>query len=366
MNITAAVARKPYEDFSLEDLKLDALKADEVLVKIEGVGLCHTDIISRDQSIPVPLPMVLGHEGSGRIIEVGSKITDLQVGDHVVLSFLSCGSCGNCKDDMPSYCHQFPEVNFAGSRRDGSHTIVNEGEQIYGNYFGQSSFATHALANRRNVIKVDKKAPLACLGPLGCGFQTGAGSVLRSMACEPGSNIVIIGGGSVGMSAVIAAKIAGCRNIILVEPMDVRRKLGLEMGATHAIDPHVGSAAEQIRSILPDGAQYILDNTGIPAVIEEAITYLAAHGFLGLLGSVSPEVDIKMNLTGSILRGHRVQGILEGDSDPETFIPELVQYIIDGQFPIEKLVSFYPLSEINTAIIDQHEGRCLKAVLLPD
>jgi aryl-alcohol dehydrogenase len=366
MKIIAAVARKPHEDFSLEKLTLDALRPDEVLVKIEGVGMCHTDIISRDQNIPVPLPMVLGHEGSGRIIEIGSHITDLQIGDHVVLSFLSCGSCRNCQRDMPSYCKQFPEANFAGTRTDGSHTIVNEGEQIYGNYFGQSSFATHALANRRNVIKVDKKAPLACLGPLGCGFQTGAGSVLRSMACEPDSDIVIIGGGSVGMSAVIAAKIAGCRNIILIEPMDVRRKLGLQLGATHAIDPHAGSATEEIQRILPDGAQYILDNTGIPAVIEEATTYLAAHGFLGLLGSVSPEVDIRMNLSTSILKGHRVQGILEGDSDPETFIPELVQYIIDGQFPIEKLISFYPMSEINTAIIDQHEGRCLKAILLPD
>jgi aryl-alcohol dehydrogenase len=366
MKTLAAIARKPHEDFSIEDIEVGEIRPDEVLVEVVGVGLCHTDIISRDQNIPVPLPAVLGHEGSGIVVQVGSEVSEVSVGDQVVMTFLACGHCKPCSNDEPSYCAGFPELNFRGTRTDGSSALSANGEMIHGNYFGQSSFARHAVAHRSNVIKVDAGTSLKYLGPLGCGIQTGAGSIMRSFACEKASSVVVIGGGSVGLSAIMGAVIQQCASIVLVEPMENRRHLALELGATHAIDPKSENMVEQLQNLLPKGADYILDNTGIPAVIEQALTCLAPHGVLGILGSQTAESKISIDLTSMILRGQRIIGILEGDSQPQEFIPQLAALYRAGKFPLDKLITFYPLSKINEALADQHRGDCIKAVLIPD
>lgn len=365
MDITAAVIRRSAGPFTIERLQLELPREDEVRVRIVGVGLCHTDLIARDQAIPVPLPAVFGHEGSGVVEAVGSAVKDLQVGDHVVLSFLSCGDCARCHQAEPCYCHQFAPLNFGGARADGSSALACEGERVSGHFFGQSSFATHALARARNVVKVDRAAPLELLGPLGCGFQTGAGSVMRALAARAGSSIVICGGGAVGLAAVMGAVVQGCSTIVLVEPIAARRALALELGATHGVDPAGGDLATQLRGLLPQGADYVLDNTGIPAVIEAAIGCLAQHGACGVVAAATPDAGIALNLTALVLGGHRVQGIVEGDSDPQTLIPELVRLYRAGRFPLDRLVKTWPLARINEAVAAQHRGDCVKAVLLP-
>lgn len=368
MKITAAVARTPGADFSIEEIELEAPGEREVRVRIVGAGVCHTDLIARDQAIPVPLPAVLGHEGSGIVEAVGSAVTRLREGDPVVLSFMSCGRCPRCGGGEPSYCHAFVPLNFAGARPDGSSPLSKGEERISGFFFGQSSFASHAIAHQRNVVKLDGDVPeaqLRLLGPLGCGFQTGAGSVMRSLACKPGSSIVIYGGGAVGQAAVMGAAVQGCKLIVLVEPHIGRRELALGIGATHAIDPGQGKVVDSIRAILPDGADYALDNTGMAQVVESALVCLAPHGTLGLVAAATPDTAILLNFTSLVLSGHSIKGILEGDSDPHSFIPELVGLHRQGRLPLEKLVRTFPLHEINEAIAAQHRGECVKAVLLP-
>lgn len=238
MQTTAAVARIPEGDFSIEEIEVGEPRAGEVLVRIAGVGVCHTDLIFRDQFAPYPLPAVLGHEGAGTIEAIGESVEGLAVGDKVVLGFSSCGHCPRCNEGLPSYCRTFPPLNYAGMRlEDGSKAFAKGDEAISSHFFGQSSFAVHTITRARNVVKVDTDVPVALLGPLGCGFQTGAGGVMRSLAATPGSSIAIIGGGPVGLAAVMGAVIQRCATIVLVEPIAARRDIARELGATHVVDP---------------------------------------------------------------------------------------------------------------------------------
>jgi aryl-alcohol dehydrogenase len=368
MRTIAAVAREPHSHFTIEPVEIEQPREEELLVRIVGVGLCHTDLIFRDQFVPYPLPAVLGHEGAGIVEAVGSGVTGFSVGDAVVLGFSSCGNCARCMEGLPSYCRDFPPLNYAGMRLDdGSKALSGGGEQISSHFFGQSSFAAHAIVRARNAVKVeDRDVPLEILGPLGCGFQTGAGGVMRSMACTPGSSIAVFGGGPVGLAAAMGAKIQGCSTIILVEPVERRRTLGLELGATHVIDPADGDVAAAIRAVSPDGVDYAFDTSGRVAVMAAALGSLAPRGMLGLVG-VPPSAgdELNLNIAGMITYGQRVVGIMEGDSDPQSFIPELIKAYRSGLFPFDRLVQTYPMSEINEAIAAQARGECVKVVLLP-
>ena len=368
MQTIAAVARQPHGDFTLETVEIEMPREGEVRVRIAGVGLCHTDLIFRDQFVPYPLPAVLGHEGAGVIEALGPGVEGLAVGDAVVLGFSSCGHCARCDEHLPSYCREFPPLNYAGIRlEDGSKAYSKDGEAISSHFFGQSSFAAQAIVRARNVVKVeDPAAPLAILGPLGCGFQTGAGGVMRSMACRAGSSIVIVGGGPVGLAAVMGAKIRGCTTIILVEPVEKRRDLGRELGATHVVDPMAGDVTGAVREIVADGVDYAFDTSGRVEMMEAVLAALTPRGMLGLVGVPGKaEAALTINIAGMITYGQRVVGIMEGDSDPQSFIPELIAAHRNGQFPFDRLVQTFPLTEINEAIEAQKRGDCVKVVLIP-
>ena len=181
MQITAAVARGVGMPFTLEEVTLAEPRADEVLVRLVATGICHTDISMRDHKIyPVPHPVVLGHEGAGIVERVGSAVSKVAAGDPVILTSASCGHCPSCAASLPFYCYSFNELNFTGSRRDGSSPFSKGSETIH-YYQGQSSFATHTVIRERAVVKVPVGAPLEMLGPLGCGVITGAGGIINSL-----------------------------------------------------------------------------------------------------------------------------------------------------------------------------------------
>jgi aryl-alcohol dehydrogenase len=367
MQITAAVAYQPHGDFVIETLDLAPPEPGEVLVRIAGVGLCHTDIVFRDQFVPFALPAVLGHEGAGVVEAVGPGVTKVAPGDSVVLGFASCGTCPRCAEHLPSYCREFVPRNYGGLRMSGTSGLSRAGTPVTGAFFGQSSFASHALADQRNVVKVDATGlDLAILGPLGCGFQTGAGAVMRSLDCGRGSTIAVFGGGPVGLAGVMAAHHRGCARVILVEPVAARRAIALELGATDVIDPADGDIASAIRALLPEGIDFALETSGRVPVAEAALASLASRGMLGLVGvPPRPEDALAINLAGVITFGHRVIGIIEGDSDLDGFIPELIALHRAGNFAFDRLVKTFPLAEINEAIAAQARGECIKAVLIP-
>ena len=367
MNAKAAVARAPNQPFTIDPIAISDPREDEILVRIKGVGLCHTDLIARDQFIPITLPAVLGHEGAGIVEKVGAAVTKVRPGDRVVLSFASCGRCDRCEENLPSYCRQFPQLNYAGARTDGSSPLSADGEALSANFFGQSSFATHAVVSERNVVRIDAEdVAIELLGPLGCGIQTGAGGVMRSLACPSGSTIAIFGGGAVGLAAVMGAVIRGCSTIILIEPFASRRSLALEFGATHVIDPGQGEVGDAIRAIVPAGVDFAFETSGREDVVAIALASLGSHGHLGLVGvPPSPASTLSINLAALITYGHRIHGIIEGDSDLDGFIPELVDHYCAGRFPFDRLVTFFPLDRINEAAEAQVRGDCVKVVLIP-
>ncbi|MBC7496141.1 MAG: NAD(P)-dependent alcohol dehydrogenase [Sphingomonadaceae bacterium] len=366
IEIRAALATGANRDFEFHTLRLDQPRADEVLVRIMAVGLCHTDISCRDSNLPA-CPAVLGHEGAGIVERIGAQVTGVTVGDRVALSFRSCGQCTTCLAGQPAYCRSWFMLNFAGCRPDGSATLSDDGRPVAGSFFGQSSFATHALAYARNIVPIPDDLPFEHAAPLGCGVQTGAGAVMRSLACRPGSSLLVTGGGPVGLSAVMGGRLQGCATIILVEPHASRRALAIEFGATHVIDPAAApDLAAAILALRPDGVDYALDTTGLPAVQTAAMAALAERGTLGIVGLSPPGTPIPGDITTIMMKGQSIRGIIEGDSDPHSFVPELIVHHRRGDLPFERMIRTYPFDQINEAVAAQARGECIKVVLLMD
>jgi aryl-alcohol dehydrogenase len=364
MKIKAAVVREKAGPFLIEEIELDEPRDNEVLVRIVSSGLCHTDLVARMQFLPIPLPGVFGHEGAGVVEKVGSRVTKVKPGDHVTTSYMSCGECPACKTAMPGWCVDFQKLNFGGRREDGTTTMKKDGQTIYGSFFGQSTFASHALVTERNLVKVDKEVPLEILCPLGCGIQTGAGGVINTLKASPGSSIAVFGIGSVGLSAIMAAVACGCTMIIGVDVMDERLKLAKDFGATHAINSSKVDVVEEIRKLTGGGIQYTLECTGIPKVFRQAVDALMIGGTCGLIGVAPNGVDVSLEMQ-TILNGRTIKGIVEGDCVSDIFIPQLIELYKQGRFPFDRLLKFYSLEQINEAVEDTEKGRALKAVLKP-
>lgn len=364
MQIKAAVVHEVGADFAIENVELGDPQAGEVLVEIAAVGLCHTDLAAQHGHLPFPMPGVMGHEGAGVVKAIGDGVTKVAVGDKVALTFNSCGECGSCKKAEPGYCLNFMALNFGGVRPDGSSTISGNGTVFGSNFFGQSSFGSAAIANQRNVVKLADDADLVLAGPLGCGVQTGAGAVMNSFDARAGESLLVMGGGSVGLSGALAGVVRDLATIIVVEPVAARRELALELGATHAIDPADGPVSEQVRAILPAGVDYVLDTTANTAVLGEAFASLAHRGTVGLIGvPADPEAIMAVPLIPAQVLGARVIGIVEGDSNPDVFIPELAALHAAGRFPYDRLVTTMPFDQINEAVAAQHRGEAIKVVL---
>ena len=364
MQVTAAVARTAGADFTIETVELDDPRPDEILVRIAAVGVCHTDLVAREGAMPFTMPAVLGHEGAGVVEKVGPAVTKVAAGDRVAISFRSCGVCGRCQSGDPAYCYSMPMLNYIGMRPDGTKALSQGGEAVSSNFFGQSSFATYALAYERNVLKLPDDIPFALAAPLGCGVQTGAGGVMLALAAPAGSSILITGGGAVGLSAVMGAAIRHCATIIVVEPLAARRDLALELGATHVIDPVAApDLASAVRAVAPLGVDFAFDTTGRPEILTAVMACLAPKGVFGIVGIPPAGTPMPGDLGSVLTFGQTVRGIIEGDSDPDVFIPELIAHWRAGRLPLEKLVKTYPFADINAAIAAQHHGDCVKVVL---
>lgn len=367
MKTIAAVSHGPEQPFSIERIELPEVGSSEVLVRLVATGLCHTDIASRDGLLGQPFPSIFGHEGAGIVEAVGAGVSKVQPGDHVVLAPLSDGSCAQCQRGAPMYCESFDALNLL-TRPTGPVATLADGSSARIKYFGQSSFALHALAEERNTIKVSKDVPLELLGPLGCGIQTGAGTVMNGLKPPAGASIAIIGTGAVGLAALLGAVVCGCAIIIAVDRVESRLELAQTLGATHVVDTSDGrDLATALRELVPDGVDYVVDAAGVPVLVTQAIGGLGKLGTLGLV-AVPPTPDRMLELPwlAMLLAGQKVQGFIEGDSVPDVFINRMIALYEQGRFPFDRLISFYDFEDINEAVADQHAGATIKAVLRMD
>jgi aryl-alcohol dehydrogenase len=363
MEIKAAVIFEQSGPFRIEQLELSDPNDDEVLVRIVGVGICGTDLGAREGHLPIPPPpSVFGHEGAGVVEQVGTRVTKVKPGDHVVLAWDYCGACPPCKAGKELYCLNFFLHNFHGARPDGSTTLRKGDQVIHGSFFCQSSFANFALANERNVVKVREDVPLEILGPMGCGVMTGAGAVMNALQPRPGASIAIFGVGPVGMSAVLGAVVCGCTTIIAVDINADRLEMAKELGATHTVHAGEVDPVEAILELTGGGAEFSLECVGNPKVLRQAVDVLPRCGVCGLLGVVPPgtEVSLDMDL---LMNGRTVKGILGGDAIADLFIPKLIELYRQGRFPFDRLITFYPFDEITRAVKDMEKGQVIKPVL---
>jgi aryl-alcohol dehydrogenase len=364
MKITAAVVEHAGGPFTLAELELGELRDDEVLVEIAASGICHTDLICRDQWLPVPLPAVLGHEGAGVVRAVGSSVTRFGPGDRVGMSYDSCGVCPACSRSLGAYCDSFFEHNFAAARpEDGTSALSRDGVPVHAHFFGQSSFATHSVARERNIVPLAGGVPFDVAAPFGCGIQTGAGAVLNVMRPQAGSSFVVFGAGAVGLAAVMAARISGCTPIVAVDLRSNRLELARDVGATHVVDASRAEPVEAVRTLTRRGADFTLEATGSPQALRSAVDALAPTGTCGVVGAPALGTEVSLDVTHVLTGGRVVRGIVEGEAVPSQFLPLLVDLWQRGQLPVDRMMTTYDFDRIDQAAHDAEAGRVIKPVL---
>ncbi len=362
MKISAAVVFEKNGPFSIEQVDLSEPRADELLVEIAASGMCATDLHGRDAYYPTKFPKIFGHEGAGIVRTVGSGVSEFKPGDHVVMAYPWCGECPNCRTHRQTYCLDANKLKHGGTRVDGSTVHALNGKPVYGAFFQQSSFGAFAIANERYAVKVRNDVPLEHICALACGGQTGAGAVLNVLRPAPGDAIAIFGVGAVGLSALMAAKIAGCDPIVAVDVHDSRLKLASSLGATHVFN-HAGRTelVSDIRNAV-GGLRHTIETTASPLVLREALEVLMPAGTCILLGSARGGTEASFE-TPFLQNGRSLRGVIQGDSVPKEFLPRLADHIAAGRFPVEKMISLYPLADINKAAENSGSGRTIKPVL---
>ena len=364
MKITAAVLHAADRPLSIEELTLDDPRPGEVVVELAGTGVCHTDLSFRHGHWPFPLPAVLGHEGAGVVVSVGAGVSEVAEGDHVVMSLASCGACSACLSGSPAECPSMGALNMCGSRPDGSNALHRpDGSDVHGNFVGQSSFATHALSQAKFLVKVPDDLPLHLVGSFGCGVQTGAGAVLNVLKPRPGSTVVVVGLGAVGLAAIASAVASGCSRVIAADLNPARFDAAKAFGATDLVDARNGALPDLVRELVPAGVDGAVEASGSAAALRPAFESTHGAGTTVLVGAAAPGTEYALEAT-SILSGRRLVGAIMGRSNPRVFIPELVEMYRRGQLPMETIVRTYPLVELDTAMVAAGSGEVIKPVVV--
>jgi aryl-alcohol dehydrogenase len=363
MRVTAAVVEELRAPFRVEELEIDEPRRGEVLVKIAATGVCHTDAIARDGDLPMAFPGVLGHEGAGTVVAVGEGVTNVAEGDHVVIGWPFCGECRNCVEGQPRYCDLIGPLIGRGTRDDGTSALRRlDGSVVHGHFFGQSSFATHAIAASRTLVKMPAELPLDRVGPLACGLATGAGAVFNVLQPRVGSSIVIYGVGAVGLAGVMAARNSGATTIIAVDRHAGRLKVASELGATETIDVNETDPVAAVQEICGGFADYSLECTGAVPVMRQAVDSVGMRGTCVLIGGAPAGASFELDHL-TTLWGKTVRGMLGGEGISDRLIGALAQLHLDGRFPYDKLIAPFALDQVNEAIEASLAGDVLKPVL---
>ncbi|MEE6716815.1 NAD(P)-dependent alcohol dehydrogenase [Schleiferilactobacillus harbinensis] len=366
MKIKAAVVDHQNGDFEIrDDIDLAPMGADDLQIHMVATGICHSDEALRIGDAVIGYPIILGHEGSGIVEKVGPEVTQFKPGDHVVLSFYACGNCENCLKGIPTQCLNYAHNNLSGTRPDGSAHFTENGKPV-ADMFDQSSFTTTTVVRERNAVKVPKDMDLRELGPLGCGYVTGSGTVLNTLKPKPGDTIAVFGTGAVGLAAMMAGRISGCTKVIGVDIVDSRLKLAKELGATDVINSKNGDVVKAIQDLTDGrGVNWAVDTTGVTAVMEDSIKALAQGGTTATIAVTKHHIDVD-TWNDLCVDDKKIVGVNMGDSIPQIDIPRLIKFYQMGMFDFDKTEKFYKFDQINEANADSRSGKTIKPVLIID
>ncbi|WP_045876239.1 NAD(P)-dependent alcohol dehydrogenase [Pseudofrankia sp. DC12] len=362
MKATAAVFPATGAPVAFHEVEVAEPRDSEVLVRMTATGICHTDLSVRDGIIPFPLPAVAGHEGAGVVEAAGRAVRTVEPGDKVLLVPPSCGVCGPCGTGHPSLC-EVSALRWSGRRLDGTPVLALDGAPLAARFLGQSSFCSHALVEERTVLRAPRDVADTTLAPFGCGVVTGAGAVLRVLRPGPGSSVVVLGAGAVGLSAVMAAAVTAATRIVAVDLVPSRLELARELGATGTINGReAGDLGAAIRELTGGGADFVVETTASTQVLRAALSGLARGGTVGLVGAAAPTEQLALPLVQLVSGAMGLRGVVMGDGSP-AFLRALIGLHRQGRLPVDRLVQVYPFERIDAAMADAAGGRTIKPVL---
>lgn len=357
----AAVAKTRDGPFTIEAIELDDLRSDEVLVRVEACGICFTDLETKHSLLPTP--SVLGHEGAGVVEAIGASVTLVKAGDRVIVSYPYCGTCPNCVKRAFYHCDHAISLEFGGSRLDGTKPVRLDGAPVVSAFFQQSTFATRAVTQERNLVVVPAATPVELMAALPCGVMTGAGTVLNILDLRKDQGMIVVGTGAVGLSAVMAARIRGADPIIAIDVVPARLELARSLGATHVINPREEDVVAKIATISPRGIEAGLDTSGLLEGISTIIRSLAQGGKCAVVTVPPGNID-NFPLEELFMRAASLHSVFVGGAVANELLPQLLTWHAEGIFPFDRLVSTYDFKDINIAVEAIRSGMTIKAVLL--
>ncbi|KAF2425753.1 NAD(P)-binding protein [Tothia fuscella] len=355
--------------WAMEDVKVRTIQDNELLVRMVASGICHTDIVFGDNAQDIGgWPRVMGHEGSGYVEKVGSKVTVAQVGDPVLLSYAACLKCQICESGHPSHCTSAGLINFVGNK--AFHESSSSDANIQGSFFGQSSFANLSVVNETSVVNakhlIKSEEELKMFSPLGCGIQTGSGTIYNVAGAKPEDTVAIMGLGGVGLSGIMATKICGCKTIIGIDRVQSRLDLAKELGATHVINtsdvPDLVKAVQDLTEGY--GTSITMDTTGLLALIKAGLEFTRIKGQYIQVGTTPPDAKLEIEVFKFMVAGKRFIGAVEGDVIPSEYLPKMIQWYRDGKFPVNRLIEYFKAEDFMKGIKAMESGGTIKPIIL--
>lgn len=349
----------------VEELELEGPGPGEVLVAIAAAGLCHSDLSVIDGSRPRVMPMVLGHEASGVVAEVGGGVEDLKAGDHVVFSFVPvCGRCAYCAVGRPALCERGNAANVKGTLLGGARRFKNRRAEPLHHHMGVSAFSRYTVAARESLIPIPPEIPLEKAALFGCAVMTGVGAVVNTARVEPGARVGVFGLGGVGLAVVLGARLAGALQIVAVDLLPPKLELARRLGATHTVAAGDGDAVEAVREITRGGVDYAFEAVGNAKVLSQAYAATRRGGTTVTIGLPDPGQRLDLQTVSLVAEERRLLGSYMGSAVPQRDIPRLLDLYQAGRLPVDELVSQQvELPSVNAAFDALREGAVVRQLL---
>ena len=350
----------------VETLEIDPPGEGEVLVRVGAAGLCHSDLSVVNGDRPRPVPMALGHEAAGEVVEVGRGVTDLRPGDHVVMIFVpSCGHCLPCTEGRPALCEPGAQANGAGTLLSGARRLRLEGREVH-HHMGVSAFAQYAVCARPSLVKIDNDLPLEEAALFGCAVLTGVGAVVNTARISPGSSVAVVGLGGVGLNALLGARLAGAARIVAVDILDDKLALARELGATDTFNAGDADAVAQIREATKGGVDYAFEMAGSVKAMDLCYRVTRRGGTTVTAGLSHPDHRFEVQHVSLVAEERTVKGSYIGSCVPLRDLPRYIALYRQGRLPVDRLMSErLTLDQINEGFDRLADGHTVRQIITP-